>query len=233
MKQDFIRDNPQIIQALRQAREDRIEAMLEAAKTCTYEPSEKARRNMEQLIQAQRKPYYKLTNTRPKKTLLALAAVLLIMITMVFSVSALREPLLRFIVETYEKFSAVFFVPEEGSAPLPDTIETQQFPHWMPEGYTPDDTQEMISDTQAIHFIISNHSDPILYQQYTLTTSGFTINTEGITTERVQVGAFTGIYYSNLGSQTVIWEDGQYGFSLSGPINKRDLLLMANSVKEK
>ena len=53
---------------------------------------------------AQSKPYYRYYNTGAKKALLALAAVILLLITMVFSVSALREPVVEFLTEIYHMF---------------------------------------------------------------------------------------------------------------------------------
>ena len=50
------------------------------------------------------KPYYRFVNTNAKKAMLALAAVILLLITMIFSVSALREPVVQFLKEVYESF---------------------------------------------------------------------------------------------------------------------------------
>jgi len=50
------------------------------------------------------KPYFRFVNTGAKRTLLALAVVMLLLITMVFSVSALREPVMEFISEIYHMF---------------------------------------------------------------------------------------------------------------------------------
>jgi len=50
------------------------------------------------------KPYYRFVNTVPKRAMFALAVVMLLLITMIFSVSALREPVVEFISEIYHMF---------------------------------------------------------------------------------------------------------------------------------
>jgi len=233
MKQDFIRDNPLIIQALRENQNKKADALMEAAENLHFPFSPAFEQRMERLIRAQRKPYYPLVSTRARKTMLALAAVLILLTTLVFSVSALRVPVIRFIVETYEKFSAIFFVPEDDPARLPETVESIYIPHWLPEGYTFDEAQSVVSDSQAIHLFVSQQGDAVLFQQYTLTSAGLGLNTEGVPSEEILVGEYLGICCSNLGSQTILWENGQYGFSLEGPVDKEVLLRMACSVKEK
>jgi len=233
MKQDFIRDNPLIIQALRENQNKKADALMEAAENIHFSFSSEFERKMEKLIRAQRKPYYPLVSTRPRRAVLALAVALTLMISLVFSVSALRVPVVRFIVEAYEKFTAIFFVKEDDSARLPETIESSYYPHWLPEGYVLDEARSVVSDSQAISLFVSQQGEVILFQQYTLIPIGLGINTEGVPSEEVFVGDCAGIYYSNLGSQTLLWENGKYGFSLEGPMDKEVLLKMASSLKEK
>jgi len=52
----------------------------------------------------QAKPYHRFVNTSAKRAVLALVTVILLLIAMVFSVSALREPVVQFLKEVYEIF---------------------------------------------------------------------------------------------------------------------------------
>jgi len=230
MKQDFIRDNPQLIRALRQAQDEKTDALIEASKGTPYAPSVEFERNMERLIRVQRKPYYKYTNTRAKKALLALAAAFIIMIPTVFSVSALREPVVKFFVEVYELFSSVFFGGASIEAP-PMTLAQIYLPEYIPEGYTLDESATIEMSRQAI-FLYHGTDGIIEYQQFLYDSAGFTINTEGIVHEEILVGEHAGVFYSNLGNQTILWTNSQYGFSLSGPVPKEELLAMALSLKK-
>ena len=232
MKQDFIRENPQLIQALRQAQDEKTDALIEASKSSTHVVSDHFKHEMEQMARAQRKPYYKYTNTRAKKALIVLAATFILMISMVFSVSALREPVVKFFVEVYELFSSVFFektVPEDI---IPTTLEQIYLPEYVPEGFALDETSSIEMSATAF-FLYMGERGTIEYQQFTIDTRGFSINTEGIDHEEIFVSEHNGIYYSNLGSQTILWTTSQYGFSLAGPVPKEELLAMALSLKEK
>ena len=232
MKQDFIRDNPQLLRALRQAQDEKTDAIIEASKNSTHVASEHFKREMERLARAQRKPYYKYTNTRAKKAVLALAAAFILMITTVFSVSALREPVVKFFIEVYELFSSVFFekTPQEES--IPTTLEQIYLPTYIPDGYSLDEASSIEMSGQ-VSFRYYGNNEILEYKQFLLDSAGFTINTEGIVYEDILVGEYKGIYCSNLGSQTILWANDQYGFSLAGPVPKEKLLAMALSLKEK
>lgn len=100
MKQDFIRENPAIIRALGAVMDRKAERIpvIEHTFSPTFED------RMNRLVRAQDKSYYRFVNTGAKRAVLALAVVILLLITMVFSVSALREPVVQFIAEIYEMF---------------------------------------------------------------------------------------------------------------------------------
>ena len=153
------------------------------------------------------------------------------MITMVFSVSAIRGPVVRFIVEVYEKFSAVFFHGGEEEQTPPVTLEVLYEPTWLPEGYVLDDKTTTTSETiRSEHFI--NGKNAITFRQHTLS-AGINLDTEGIEIQSVLVHGRTAILYNNKGVWTLIWDNSQYGFALSGPVNANDLLRMAESLREK
>jgi len=232
MKQDFIRANPMIIQALRENQNKKADALMAAAENMNFPFSLSFERKMEKLIRAQRKPYYSLVSTRARKTVLALAAVLILLATLVFSVSALRVPFLKFIVETYEKFSSMIFVQSETDAPLPTTIERIYEPTYIPEGYALDKESTIFIDTlRTLRYIREN--DRIEFQQFVLEATKEAMNTEGVPTEEVPVNDTFGFYYSNIERQTLAWDNGLYGFSLAGNLEKDVLLIIARSLKEK
>jgi len=228
MKQDFIQANPVILRALGEAMDRRVERI--PATERTFSPAFEQRMN--RLIRAQSKPYYRFVNTTPKKALLALAAAVLLMITMMFSVSALREPVVRFIVEVYEKFSQVFFQQQEEDY-FPATLEVYYTPTWLPEGYLEETDQIVDIILRCDHTYVNENRDEINYRQYTITTSILSIDTEDVQPKPVSVNGNEGLYYSNKRIQNLIWNDGQYGFRLSGPVPEADLLRMAESLREK
>jgi len=76
---------------------------------------------------AQAKPYYRFVNTSAKKALLALAVAFILLITMIFSVSALREPVVQFLAEVYE----MIFHRDE-----PEWMYAQETTRYLQEGET-------------------------------------------------------------------------------------------------
>ena len=75
----------------------------------------------------QAKSYHRFVNTGAKRALLALAVVMLLLITMVFSVSALREPVVEFFSEIYQ----MFFHRDE-----PEWMYELETTRWREEGET-------------------------------------------------------------------------------------------------
>ena len=225
MTQDFISGNPALVRALGDAMDRKVERI--PIVEHTFSPA--FERRMNRLIRAQSRPGYRLVNTNAKKAVLALAAAILLLVTLMFSVSALREPVVRFIVEVYEKFSQIIYRHDE-AAQLPATLEVYYEPAWLPKGYRLDADQinDFIFFCERV-YVAENKVEIRLCQYVTTTTTQ--MDTEGIQTKRVLINGDEGIFYSNKGTQHVTWSDGQYGFSLSGPVPEADLLRMARSLR--
>jgi len=227
MKQDFIKANPMIIQAIGEVVDRRVERI--PVEKHIFSPAFEQR--MDRLIRAQSKPYYRFVNTKAKKAALALAATFVLMITMVFSVCAWREPVVRFIVEIYEKFSAVFFDHGEEEPTPPDTLEAIYEPAWLPEGYVLDEEITAMSNSVRTCYFTKDNG-VIAYQQYTFS-AGIALDTEGSEIQPVMIHGQAAMFYSNKGVEALVWDDGQYGFSLFGPVDKGDLLRIAESLRKK
>jgi len=186
-------------------------------------------RKMDRLIQAHSKPYYHLVNTNAKKVILALAATFILMITMIFSVSALREPVVRFLIEVYEKFSQVF-IHQQQEAEFPAILEVYYAPSWLPEGYREDAGQAIDATIFCEWTYVAENKVEIKFKQYTITSPILAIDTEDIQAEPCLVKGNEGLYYSNKGIQHLIWNDEQYGFHVTAPISEADLLRIADSI---
>jgi len=227
VKQDYIQQNPMIIRAIGEAMDRKVKRIpiVEYVFSPTFE------RKMNRLIRIQSKPYYRFVDTSPKKAVLALAAALVLMIAMVFSVSALREPVVRFIVEVYEKFSSVFFHSGEEELAPPLTLEAIYEPAWIPEGYVLDDEDAVATDIFRISYF-SKGDDIIVFQQHIIS-FGVNLDTEGAEIHPAVVHGNNAILYHNKDIWTLVWNDDQYGYSLSGPVGDNDLLRMGESLREK
>jgi len=135
-------------------------------------------------------------------------------------------------VEVYEKFSDVFYHRQE-DAILPNEIEVYYAPTWLPDGYQADDEQTIDFINACERAFISESEYDIIFKQYTIAGIATRIDTEGAPLKSVTVSGNEGLFSSNKGMQRLQWNDGQYGFSLSGPVPEADLLRMAESLREK
>ena len=82
--------------------------------------SSKFERKMRRLIASEGKAYGFMVRTAGRRAVSVLIAVMLLTTTMLFSVSATREPIVTFFTEAYEKFTAVFFDKPAELAPYTD-----------------------------------------------------------------------------------------------------------------
>ena len=216
-------------QALFDVHNEECERFAATMEPVTFSP--KFKRKMERLLRVQRSPLYPLVSTKPKRALLAMAVVIILMITMVFSVSALREPVIRFFVEVYEKFSQVFFHEPLDEEQFPTTLEVYYTPTWLPEGYHEDIDRILDVENLCHRFYVSQSSDDIMFKQYTITSSALRIDTEDVQAAQVIVNGNAGLAYSNKGIQRLLWNNGEYGFLVSGSVPENDLLRIAKSIQ--
>ncbi len=193
--------------------------------------SEEFERKMQKLIDRQKKFYFNWFNTVGKRVAAIILVLLLSLTTITFSVRALREPVIRFIVETYEKFSSVVFVNDKSEE---DTIVDFTFEKIMPT-YIPEDFElESEYNDEVIHkevYISSDQSSTIMYMQRINDESELHVNTENVMYENVLINDVSAIFYSNKGVNTVVLSDDIYIFTLEGNIDREELMKIAESIK--
>ena len=195
--------------------------------------SPRLERKMARLLRAQRKPYYPLMNTGFKKVVLAAVLTIILMTTTVFGVSALREPVIRFIIEVYEKFSLVFVQPppQEEEKSFPALLEVYYAPAWLPEGYQEDVEQMVDAVVLYERTYLDESENEIRFKQYTMIATVSRIDTEGVQTKQVALNGHEGLFFSNKGIQQLLWNDGQYYFTMLGPVTEAEMLRMAESIR--
>ena len=222
MKQDFIEKNPMVIQALSEVMDRECERI--PIIEHTFSPAFELK--MSHLMNG----HHKRSNKR--RVVLVLAATFVIMIIMVFSISALREPVIRFFVNVYERFSVVFFTSNEAESELPEILEIIFEPTWLPERFSLEESQVIELDVfrQSMFF---HENEMIELTQFTITSTALVLDTEDVEATEVSVGTYLGLSYYNKGMQNLIWNTDRYGFSLSGPVSEAELLRIAESLREK
>jgi len=189
-----------------------------------YTPSPRFERRMKRLFLHQQKPYYPYTNRAWKRVVLAMVLVLLLFAASM-SVSAIREPIIRFVVEVYERFSSLFFQNAEDS----DEWVTYR-PTSLPKEFL-FKSEELLAGITIQHYQNSVGAE-IRLKQYQWSKVELQINTEGVARDDVEVNGNQGVFYHNAGVSNLIWSEGEYTFWLEANLTKSDLLGIAISVKK-
>ncbi len=292
-------------------------------------PSKKFETNMQKLISRQRKPYFYLINTASKRAAVIITVIFIALTTTVFSVEALRKPVVEFFVTVFEKFSTVVFgsgeeqdiakvssnddfyvpvftysgtssevdrvasaesptsakessawisstsserivnsshnsssietshdissisSPPESSHPnvsstsppisslssyseteleleFPKTIEQLRLPV-LPEGYVLDYEEE----TGISYYVeyVNDGNDFFSFEQYVITTTKITVDTENVSLINTEINGCNAIYYENKGYGNLIWTDNEYGYTITGISDQELLSKIAESVE--
>ena len=112
--------------------------------------SENFENKMQKLIRAQKISYFYLINTVGKRAAVIILAIMISLTATTFGVKAIRESVIKFITETFEKFTSVSVENEDPDIQV-EIIKTA--PQYIPEGYELETEIEIEFTTQ--HFQIS------------------------------------------------------------------------------
>ncbi len=192
--------------------------------------SAKFEKKMKKLFKAQRKPYYNMTNTISKRVAIIIITTLIALSTMVMSTKAMRDPLVHFIVETYDRLSMLIFQNKSSNTTI-EKIEKFYIPQHMPDGYALSSKNDY--GTVIIYEYQNKDGIILVYEQYILDSNNIMIDTENTETQSVKVNGFAGTYFFNKGYHNLLWDDGIYIFSLTvdDSIDKEEVVAIAESVK--
>lgn len=184
---------------------------------------------MRKLINREKKPYYYLINTVGKRVACIILAALITLTSVTFGVKAIREAVIDFFVETFEKFSIVGFKDED----IPEnnkTIETYYAPTYIPEGY------EIKMDEKFNLYRSSNYESNTGYIYFTQQLNDIDdsyIDTEQSQYENIMINGYKGIIVLKSASCTIYWNDNKYNFliTMENSWTKEEAIRIAESVK--
>lgn len=188
--------------------------------------SAKFERNMEKLIrQSKKESSVRKPRVLNKRFIAALVAMIIIIST-AMSVSAIRQRVIEFITEVYQKYTQVFF-NESQSSQLESELFTAYMPSYIPKGF------ELVNqDTNgAVLLDYEKGNDFISYEQGWIDEISMQINTEGVQLEELKFNNLPAKYYSNKGVQNLIWYDNRYMYMVSSTLNRETVFKIAESVK--
>lgn len=163
-------------------------------------------KKMAHLIKRQKRPYWKFVNTVGKKiAVIAIAFMMLFGLSM--SIKAIRDPVISFIENVFEKFSELFV----------DKSETQNAPDKIEEVYTlsglPDEYEEVLfyNTEILVKTVWSEGKNEISFSQSKLN-SKITFDIESSETKRILLNNAEVFYnYKNQKTQ-IFWRNNFYMF---------------------
>lgn len=161
-----------------------------------------------------------------KKNWIAILAAVIMVITTAMSVSAIRNSVFEFVSQVYEKYSQIFF--SQTSAVTQNSINfTECKPSYIPDGF-----QLVHSETNGLfRQEYENGTDMIFYTQQEINEASMHINTEGVELEDTKVNGLPAKYYSNQGTQNLIWYDNQYVYMVSSTLDRKTVFKIAENVQ--
>lgn len=181
---------------------------------------------MQKLIRAQKKSYFYLINTVGKRAAVIILAIMISLTATTFGVKAIRESVIEFITETFEKFTKISVEDDE--------IDTQvefvkSAPLYIPDGYT----KETEMQSELLYGIIYNNEDnnSIDYIQKISFGTIANVDTQGVEYEKISINYFDGIKYSKNGFNKVVFADETYMYTVYGQVPFDELIKMAESIK--
>jgi len=188
--------------------------------------SAKFERNMKELIlQSKKRESVRRTKVWNKRFLAALVAIIVIIST-AMSVSAIRQKVIEFITEVYQKHTQVFF-SEIQSSQMESKIFTAYTPSYIPKGF-----ELMNQDTnETVLLEYEKGDDFISFKQGWLDEISMQINTEGVNLEELKFNNLPAKFYSNQGVQNLIWYDSHYMYMVSSTLDRETVFKIAESVK--
>lgn len=174
-----------------------------------YEFSSRFERKMKRLFN-EIDSYSSIKRRRSYKTIIAIAAAVLILLMGLMNVSAIRNPIVNFFTEKYESFVAFFF-----DGDLSEQIDYEYSFSELPVGFSEIQSEK---DDKQIHKVYENiNGDLIIFEQHITELTDHTLDNEsGKSTTIILSGIEVMIYQSNDEDLWVAnWCDNSYFFYLT------------------
>lgn len=181
---------------------------------------------LQKLIAAQKKSYFYLINTVGKRVAIIIAAIIITLTATTFGVKAIRETVIEFITETFERFTKVSVVDDEPDT-QPELVKVA--PTYIPDGYIVQ-SENLLGEVYKIAY--KNQDDKFIdYIQKFGYGTIHNVNTEDVKYENIHINYSEGIKYINNGINTVIFADETYMYTVCGKVSFDELIKMAESIK--
>lgn len=172
-------------------------------------PSPRYQKRMERLIKRQNQSYWKYVNTVGKRVAV-FAVVLMLTFALPMSVSAVREPIVEFFVNVYEKFLE-FFYDEDDIARAPEEIEKVYTLGYVPEGYELE--QRVVFDKRVKTIWKNSLGETIVFSQL-LFENFHSMDSEFSNYKRITIFDIDIAFIEKNNNYSFYWNSNEYAYSL-------------------
>ena len=180
---------------------------------------------MDALIAKEKNSFWRITNT-PRKRLAAILIAIMVLFTTACSVDAIREPVVKFIIEVTETFYDFIF---DGQTSDQITYEYKLTP--IPDGF--EEQSAEITDAAIIRRYIDASGNKIILSQNISDDTTFVLDSEKGTITELKVDNIDVIIYEYDDVMQAIWTSDSYVFYLTcyGDIEIEAIQKLIKSVK--
>lgn len=193
--------------------------------------SKRFERKMKVLIRRERRsPFMKSFVLQSKRAAVFLLASALIAFTAIMSVEALRVRFFRMVQEIYEKYSTISYEPVGENSVASQTFVEYE-PTYIPDGFQL--VRERVYSHSKHMTFRNSQSGGFLFMQSFLDVATVDFDTEHVSLEPIQINGMDGYYLPNPSLKSIFWDDGVYYFEVSGYLDKKELLKIAESINIK
>lgn len=192
-----------------------------------YPVSDEAEKAINKALKKAERPFYYCTNTVGKRVAVFFITLLIAFTAAVFSVKAIRDPLINYAEVFYNEYISVIYYSKADN--LPSTIEKYYRPSYLPEGFSLFSVATTATDVRIIYR--AQDGQEILFVQRVIDDLHILIDTEDVGLEYIYINGRQGIFASKYSQNKVTWDNNIYGFSISGIIDKNELIKAAESVE--
>lgn len=176
-------------------------------------PSDRFEKRMSHLIQKTKHGFKQYTHMTLKKLTLV-AAIIVILVSMAISVSAFREPIMDFIIETWENFTHLFTSETVETVPSEEKIKDVYSFDKLPAGFEQSyhNTDSLGSTTTWTNEV----GEEIILSQ-SLKSADITLDTENSEMHEIEIFGQIAYTYTNKNITNIIWDLDDYIFLVSFP----------------
>ena len=171
------------------------------------------------------------TLIRASKRLAAACLILAVFgLTLTMSVEAFRIRFFNMIVEVSESFTAVIYQKTENDIPEQLNPLGVYYPEYLPPGY---ELVKVDDESIMITVLFENEaSEQVILSQARLPVNTH-IDTEDAHVWEIEIKGFPGILSVKPEKTIILWRNDLWEFILSGPVDKSEILRMAESLVQK